>query len=371
MKHKLEPSQWLGNGKPWIDLVGCFAIDIIAGNNIKLSEMRAQTVREYLESVNKLFTSRGYDAPTDFNQKKVMPALFYENLKTWETEPNRRTHMTPEFLAELLARADKEESFLSFTSAMRDWALLGRYAGLRLAEYGQEAQTRVAYHCIPGINKKKIRKAFGRGDFIFKDKLGNRVLSPHVHPHRIHSVDITWRVQKNRRNGQTITWVRDYDCDKLCPVLAAYRIYRRSILLNLRDESPMGAYKEKGAVKFITGSRISKLFKEIAQSVYPDITPTELSKFSAHMIRVSAAVLLQMADKPEHFIKTRLRWEGDSYKLYLRNTSVSARQHLQAASANPQLQAAYSISAANLNTTSQTTPPQLPEAAMGSYLAFN
>ncbi len=74
----------------------------------------------------------------------------------------------------------------------------------------------------------------------------------------------------------------------------------------------MGAYKEKGAVKFITGSRISKLFKEIAQSVYPDITPTELSKFSAHMIRVSAAVLLQMADKPEHFIKTRLRWEGDS-----------------------------------------------------------
>ncbi len=34
----------------------------------------------------------------------------------------------------------------------------------------------------------------------------------------------------------------------------------------------MGAYLEKGRIKYITGDRISKLFKLIARTVYPDIS---------------------------------------------------------------------------------------------------
>ena len=73
---------------------------------------------------------------------------------------------------------------------------------------------------------------------------------------------------------------------------AALRICNRSLRLNLRASDPMGAYLEKGHIKFITGDRISKLFKSIARNVYPDVSKKELSQYSAHMIRVSAAVLL-------------------------------------------------------------------------------
>lgn len=59
---------------------------------------------------------------------------------------------------------------------------------------------------------------------------------------------------------------------------------------------------------FITGPKISDLFKSVASEAYPDITPDELRRFSAHAIRVSAAVILQIAGKEKDFIQSRLRW---------------------------------------------------------------
>ena len=58
---------------------------------------------------------------------------------------------------------------------------------------------------------------------------------------------------------------------------------------------------------FIMGSKISILSKSIAKTIYPDMSDKDLGQFSAHMIRVTAAVLLQAAGKPELFIQTRLR----------------------------------------------------------------
>ena len=87
---------------------------------------------------------------------------------------------------------------------------------------------------------------------------------------------------------------------------------------------------KKGKVKYLTGTKISALFKNITKFIYPNILQRELSQFSAYMIRVTAAVLLQIDEEPAHFIKMRLRWESDTYRLYIPNTSGVAMKHLDA-----------------------------------------
>ena len=350
-----------------------YAIDVIAGNTIRGHlELRAQTVREYLDSVNNLFTDRDFDPPIDFDLDDQPPALFYKNVKTWEAEPNRRTHLTPEFITELAARADQDTTGLGFIATMHDWTILGRYTGIRLSEYGQKTQKRAEYHTIPHKNTK-VLKAFRRGDFVFRDKKGNRILDPVRDSNRVHTLTITWRVQKNRRNGQSITWIRDFEQPKLCPVLAAIRIVDRSIHLGILDDEPNGAYNEAGVRKYITGARITKLFQSIAKWLYPDITAKELSQYSSHMLRVTAAVLLQIAGKNSDFIQLRLRWEGDSYKMYLRDNAVMAHRHLVASVDSAAATAAYRLSPENLDDTflQPTLVAQQPAAAVGSYEDFH
>jgi hypothetical protein len=45
-------------------------------------------------------------------------------------------------------------------------------------------------------------------------------------------------------------------------------------------------------------------------------------RFSSHSGRVWAIVLLDEAGMNTDFIKSQLRWMGDSYRLYLRDTAV-------------------------------------------------
>ena len=321
-----------------------FTQDIILGNNLKSkSELRSATIREHLDALNDLFTERGYDPPVDFNLKTEGSALFYENVKTWERVPNRRTHFTPEFLNELIRRGQQDADGLGFAASIMDWSLLGRFTGHRLGEFAQENQVDISYHNAP--RNRRFLKASSRSCFVFKDRRGRRIKDPVKNKHNIYAVTITWLVQKNRRNGQKITWL--VTGTRLCPVMAALRIYDRSIRLGLKENEPMGAFFEKKKRRWLTGARIRTHFHSIAKHVYPDITKDELSQFSAHMIRVSAAVLLQVADKPGHFIQKRLRWEGDSYRVYLRNSDALAKAHNSAAADSESIE--FSISPENLN----------------------
>ena len=156
--HFVEPDQWLGTGPLWNNVVALYANDIARGHNINLKELRAQTVREYLEAINDLFTERGYKKTVDFNNKLSPSTIFYNDVLTWEEEPNRRTHITPEFLDEFFRLTKEEANDLEFIPAMLDWTLLGRYTGSRLAEYGQATQKRVEYHETP--HGKKHHESF-------------------------------------------------------------------------------------------------------------------------------------------------------------------------------------------------------------------
>ena len=86
----------------------------------------------------------------------------------------------------------------------------------------------------------------------------------------------------------------------------------------------------KGEVKYLTSHKMTETIRKAAKTVYPDMPNEELMNFSTLSIRVWACVTLDEAGKPPDFIKKRLRWMGDSYCVYLRDTNKINHQHVEA-----------------------------------------
>ena len=202
-------------------------------------------------------------------------------------------------------------------------------------------------------------KAFRRGDFRFFDDKGILITDLGSQASAVHRLEITWRVQKNRRNGQKISWVINTDQPHLCPVQAAIRIVLRSISLGLSDAMPLGCYiksnKTSSSVVYLTGHAMTQVLRSVAREALPFATEEEIRCFSPHMFRVTACVLLQQAGMSSDYIKTRLRWASEAYQVYLRDTLTLAEQH---------------VDAANLPS---NVVPQLAAVArdMGTYVDFN
>ena len=206
--------------------------------------------------------------------------------------------------------------------------------GLRCAEYAQKTQSMFDEHEYP--SGKRVIKAFISTDWKFYDSSDSLI--------RIHTLKsdlrefprklkVTFRIQKNRQNGQSITLVADDAHPDICPVQATYRIFLRSKRLGQLDSEPMGVFVNKfGITRYLTGNKIQDVLRSIAKAVHPDLTDDEIKRFSSHSGRVWALVLLDEAGMSPVFMTSRLRWMGESYKLYLRDTSVLQQQHVDALS---------------------------------------
>ena len=72
---------------------------------------------------------------------------------------------------------------------------------------------------------------------------------------------------------------------------------------------------------------ISKRSFKWQQKPFMTLRIKKNKRFTAHSIRVGAAVDLQAAGKNGDFIKIRLRWKSKSYMLYLRNVPRLADAH--------------------------------------------
>jgi len=84
-------------------------------------------------------------------------------------------------------------------------------------------------------------------------------------------------------------------------------------------------YKKKRI--YLTGKRVAFLFREAAKMIHPNMSKEELSRFSAHSLRVWACVLLDEAGMSPEFIMARLRWMGNSFRMYLRDTGIIQDKH--------------------------------------------
>ncbi len=105
----------------------------------------------------------------------------------------------------------------------------------------------------------------------------------------------------------------------------------RATHLGQPDNMPVACYRtKKTPLLYITGSRIATLIRKAVKKVRPSTSSNDIKKYSAHSIRVWACVLLDEAGMSPSFIQKHLRWLGDSFKMYLRDTKAIQDKHLAA-----------------------------------------
>jgi hypothetical protein len=94
---------------------------------------------------------------------------------------------------------------------------------------------------------------------------------------------------------------------------------------------PIMVYKtKKDKVIYLMGNKIAELLRKAVKKVRPNTTPDKLKRYSNHSLRVWACVLLDEAGKLPDYINKRLRWLGDSFRMYLRDTAIIQHQHVDA-----------------------------------------
>jgi hypothetical protein len=144
-------------------------------------------------------------------------------------------------------------------------------------------------------------------------------------------IKITWQIQKNRQNGQSITLATDKEFPDLCPVQSAVRMVIRARQLQQPDALPLAMYKTKnGEHLYLMGGKIAELLWGAVKQICPDTSPEDVKLYSAHSLHVWACVLLNEAGKSPDYIKKCLRWLGDLFSMYLHNTFIIQHQHMDA-----------------------------------------
>ena len=300
------------------------------------AHVRSDTVKGYAMAVNTLFSLRDFPLPADFEDPFNMTAILVHNLAREENIARQRSPLDNGIFAFLQQQSAKSSSKDSVDSVLFNAVALGRITGFRLGEFAQNKQSTVDYHTYP--SGTKVVKAMTSNDFVFFDSKGRKLKKFDQDDFEaVSSMKITWRIQKNRQNGQSLKIAADKTNPLICPVRNAMQLVERARRLDQSSDLPLCLYKNKdGKSVYLTGSKIAELFRKAAKAVHPDLLPEDISKYSAHSIRVWACVLLDEAGKSPDFIKKRLRWMGDSFRMYLRDTPIINRQHrdaLQSASA--------------------------------------
>jgi hypothetical protein len=172
---------------------------------------------------------------------------------------------------------------------------------------------------------KEVIKAFIASDFTFYDNKSHIIADlSDTSFDTVERVRITWRIQKNCQNNQKFTRSCDKANKAICPVLAALRLVLRA------DSMPVACFSKMDSLAYITGTRITVLFRAAVRAAHPTITKEDEQRYSAHLLQVWACVLLDKAGKTPDFIKKRLRWMGDSFRMHLRDMQIIQDQHHKA-----------------------------------------
>jgi hypothetical protein len=288
--------------------------------------LRLATVQGYASSINLLFKLQDMKPPFEVANPNNILGILINNLVKEEDIARQRSPLDSAIFAELLRKLNVSHSLDSKQRTLFDLVVLGCYIGPRVSKYAQTTDKNVDYHIFPF--GKKVIKEFTANDFCFFNKNSQAITELSDNSiDRVDRVRITWRIQKNRQNNQTVTLSSDKANTAICPFLAALRLVLRACRLSQPDLMPAACYLKKDALAYITGSRIAILFQAAARAVRPTISKEEEQQYSPHLLQVWACVLLDEAGKLPDYIKKRLCWMGDSFWIYLRNTRVIQDQH--------------------------------------------
>ena len=334
----------IGNDPRYQLMAACYLKDVMSGNNYYgRPEVRSDTIRGYAEAVNVLFERQFIPPPIQFSDPANPGAILITNLAAEEVIAKQRAPLNNAIMNALLVMADNTHRN-SPENAVANIFAIGRYLGFRVSEYAQTTQNKVDYHVYPSGHKEL--KAFRLTDWIFLAPNGDRVNIAGLTRTPLQSIyeqivwlKVTWRIQKNRRNGQSVKLCKDAAHERVCPVMHALIIVLRKFRIdrdNLDMPLCMCSKTEVSPAFYLTGKKVAEVLQRAVKKVQPGISKSDLSRYTAHSLRVWAAVLLDQQGKSPTFIKSRLRWLGDSYQLYLRDTPRMNQLHRDALSADSQ-----------------------------------
>jgi hypothetical protein len=227
--------------------------------------------------------------------------------------------------ARIIQKGEKTK-FLSKEALIKDCTVMNRELGSRATEFLQSTPLKVDQHEYP--SGRKVNKAMGRSWFTTYDKYHRVIKDPVQDRKKVAHIMITWLIQKNHRNGEECYFYKNEKCMGLCVVNAILNMIERAQMLGQSDKDPMCVYEDKkGRMKYLTHQEMTDYIRKVAKEVYPHMTKADLAYYSCHSFRVWAAVLLHEAGKNGDYIKIRLRWVSEAYRVYLRNTKNTAKLH--------------------------------------------
>ncbi len=248
--------------------------------------VRSKTVKGYIKLINILFELRGFKPPADFSEPGNVVNILVSNLKKEEDVAKQRNPLDNAIFAKLLEKATKAASKDSADIVLFNTVALGRITGHRLSEYAQTKHSKVERHRYP--SGREVLKAFTANDFIFFDSSGYRITElTEAAIEGIASVKVTWHIQKNRQNGQSLSIAADTAKPAICRVRNAAALVMRTRRLGQPPDLPVAFYINKNGKKiYLTGAKIAELFRKAVKSCRPDTPKEELSRYSAHSVRV-------------------------------------------------------------------------------------
>ncbi len=198
-------------------IIACFMEQLMLDHN-----SRSAMVHGYVKSINTLFKLRNFDPPANLSDRTNMCTKIIVAREKEECIARQRSPITREIYSALLDQASKS-LVDSAETVVFDWFMLIQITGLRCVEYAQKTQTNVEEHEY--ASGKRVVKAFVPSDWKFYNSKGRLIIDPMEVPKKL---KMTFRIQKNRQNGQSITLVADNAHQDICPVWAAHCIYLRA-----------------------------------------------------------------------------------------------------------------------------------------------
>jgi hypothetical protein len=318
-----------------IDMVQIYVESIILGENCRNKDLiRAATVRGYAKEVNKIFELRNLPPPINMGSKECPIYTLIYNLEQEENIAKRRKPITEAMAARFIQRGERAH-FLSKEALASDITVMNREFGARAAEFLQTTPFKVDQHEYP--SGRKVNKAMGRSWFTAYDKYDRVIKDPVRDRKKVTYIMITWLIQKNRRNGEECYFYENEKCLRLCAVNAILNMFERAQKLGQAETDPMCVYSDKKErMRYLTRQEMTDYIRSVAKELYPHMTKADLAYYSCHSFRVWAAVLLHEAGKNGDYIKIRLRWVSEAYRVYLRNTKNTAKLHNVAVEENAQ-----------------------------------
>jgi hypothetical protein len=185
-------------------------------------------------------------------------------------------------------------------------------------------------------------------------------------PARVHKMTITWLIQKNRRNKEPLTYMRGTSGSDFCVPSAIIRMIKRARTLGQPSNLPLCVYRGRGGrLAYLTANAITKFLRKVAKKVHHGISKSDLDKISAHSLRVWAACLLHEAGQSGDYIKKRLRWLSECYRIYLRDSDILGHKHNEVLEAHAHLVSQIQLSSEDIPDDVDYLVPEDPD--MGDY----